>query len=363
MEILSPNFTPILLNVALFLSAMSGVVLVVITVVHWRSVRQNKHTTAFRKAAEPLITGYLEGHTTEERVIETMQQDLAEAISLLMTYSLKLEPAMRSRLQPLFCNLLSIDTEVSALKSKNIKRRLQATERLAYFNNGVSEKALLDTLKDDVLAVRFSAAHSLASHGETKTIEPILLSFNNQKEIHWQRLVEVFLDYGPSAAPTVLAILANSNRKYTTDITSVMIRVLGTFLTPEAVQPLINLLDNPDPNIRLNAAHALGEIGDPVANAAVAELSNDPSWRVRNEAVEAMSGLHADKQIPMLSNALTDSSWRVRLSSAQALHSLGQPGITKLEEVMKNTTDRDAREICRQVLEEHEVLDTKKKQS
>ena len=363
MEILSPNFTSIALNITLLLSALSGGVLLVITGVHWQIVRDKKHTTTFRQAAEPLIASYLAGHTTEQTVIEAMQKDPPEALSLLIKFSLKLKRAMRSRLLPLHASILMVDTEIAALKSSHIKRRVLAAEHLGYFKSTDSSEALLKALDDDVLAVRFSAAHSLAAHGKLEAIEPILLALDIPDQMHWQRVVEVILDYGLSAAPIIFNVLENSKEIYSNNIVNVAIRTLGLFRTPEALQPLIKLLDNPDYSIRLNAAHALGQIGDPAAIVAVAKLADDPAWRVRNEAVDAIGQLHAEKQIPILLHALTDSSWWVRFSAAQALHSLGQAGIIALKEVMKNTVKCHARDICRQVLEEHHIFDTKKNPS
>ena len=126
---------------------------------------------------------------------------------------------------------------------------------------------------------------------------------------------------------------------------------------PQAVHELIHLLDHTDFSIRLNAARALGEIGDPAAISPVAELSHDPDWAVRNKAIEAIGKLHGKMHIPILTEALSDSSWWVRFSAAQALHSLGPLGIQKLKEIMKSTHDAYAHDMCCQVIGEHDLLE------
>ncbi|PQJ29917.1 hypothetical protein BSZ32_16465 [Rubritalea profundi] len=360
MEILGPNFIPIVLNIALALSVLSLVLLLYITVEHWMIDRRQQHNSTFGKAIIPLIWRFLRGEATEETAIKAMQEDPTEALSLLIHLAHELESSSRPRLQPLFTGLIFIDEEIDALKSNQLKRRLLATERLGFLNNEASTAALLDALEDKIPAIRLCAARSLAIQGKTEAIKPILQALDLPNELDNRREAEAISDYGPSAVPTLLTMLESPIGKYSANAIIVAARVLGMLRTSEAVQPLIRLLKNPQESVRLCAARALGEIGDPAAISPVAALANDPAWRVRKKAMKAIGKLHADRQIPMLSNALSDSSWWVRFSAAQALHSLGQVGITELQKVMKNTSDEHAREICCEVLEEHMILDTKK---
>ena len=360
MEILGPNFIPIVLNIALALSVLSLVLLLYITVEHWMIDRRQQHNSTFGKAIIPLIWRFLRGEATEETAIKAMQEDPAEALSLLIHLDNEIDPDTRPRLQPLFTGLIFIDDEIDALKSNHVKRRLLAVERLGFLNNEASTAALLNALEDNIPTIRLCAARSLASQGNTEAIRPILQALDLPSELDYRREIEAISDYGPSAVPTLLTILESPSEKSPNNAIIVAARVLGMLRTQEAVIPLIRQLNNPEDSVRLYAARALGEIGDPAAISPVAALANDPAWRVRKKAMRAIGKLHADRQVPMLSNALSDSSWWVRFSAAQALHSLGQLGIAELEKVIKNTSDEHAREICCEVLEEHMILDTKK---
>jgi hypothetical protein len=357
MEILDHNFLPLALNIGLALSGMIVLLLMIITAVHWRADRQQKHTIAFDRVNEPLLMSYMECNTPQMVVIKSMEGKPLEAMRLLMEFSKKLKPIEQSRLLPLFTGLIAVDVETSALNSPSTKRRLQAAERLGYLKNETSADALLHALEDEVMAVRYCAARSLAAHGQTKHIEATLLAFDTEHEINWLRLVEITCDYGSFAVPTLLSVLENSQRKYPNNIINVAIRALGVLKEPQAVHELIHLLDHSDFSIRLNAARALGDIGDPAAISPIAELSHDPDWAVRNKAVEAIGKLHAKMHIPILTEALSDSSWWVRFSAAHALHSLGHPGIEKLKEIKKSTHDLYAHDMCSQVLGEHGVLE------
>ena len=360
MEILGPNFLPIVLGIALLLTALSIILLLVTTVIHWLTDKRQEHLESFDNEIKPMVVSYLEGNETEKSVVKTMRKDPTESLNVLMHQSVDLAPTERYRLQPLFAAIINVDDEISALQSSNVRRRLLATECLGYVKNEATSEALLNVLEDEVPAVRLSAARSLAAHGMVEAIEPILRALDLPSELNELREVEAIFDFGPSAAPVLLTVLDNPEGEHSNNVIIVAARVLGMLKATGAVQPLIKLLKSPSVSVRINSAHALGEIGNPEAIAPLVELANDPEWEVRNKVVKAIGQLHADEEIPTLSNALEDPSWWVRFSAAQALHSLGQSGILKLQEIMGSTTDNDARETCRDVLEEHNILDTKK---
>jgi HEAT repeat protein len=108
--------------------------------------------------------------------------------------------------------------------------------------------------------------------------------------------------------------------------------------------------------VRLNAIRALGQIGDPAAIPDVARCAQDPAWEVRNTVMRSLGKLHATDHVSELSEALRDESWWVRFSAAEALWQLGQPGREALSTTHKLSSDRFARDISRQILEEHSAL-------
>ena len=113
------------------------------------------------------------------------------------------------------------------------------------------------------------------------------------------------------------------------------------------------LLGHPEFRVRLNAVRSLGQIGDHTDTGPIAQLAKDPAWEVRNVVMQALGKLHATRHIGLIEEAMRDSSWWVRFSAAQALWALGGPGREALNTTMTASTDRFARDMSRQVLEEH----------
>ena len=117
----------------------------------------------------------------------------------------------------------------------------------------------------------------------------------------------------------------------------------------EAVDPLISALSHRKKNIRLHAANLLGAIGDekaiqpliltlrdnnklvrreastslsrmgPAAVDPLIEVLDDPDWRVRGAAAWALGNLNDEKAIPALEKLLDDESGYVKSGAQSAI--------------------------------------------
>ena len=120
----------------------------------------------------------------------------------------------------------------------------------------------------------------------------------------------------------------------------------------EAVDPLISALSNRKKNIRLHAANLLGAIGDekaikpliltlsdnnklvrreastalsrmgPAAVDPLIEVLDNPDWRVRGAAAWALGNLNDEKAIPALEKLLDDESGFVKQGAQSAIKSI-----------------------------------------
>ena len=99
---------------------------------------------------------------------------------------------------------------------------------------------------------------------------------------------------------------------------------------PEAVAPLIKLLDDPDDSVRYVAARALGKLKDKRATEALALRLKDDEESVRSAAARALGDIGDPKAIPALSEAIKcdrrfdNCEYNGRVSAAGALARMGQ---------------------------------------
>jgi HEAT repeat protein len=356
MEVLGPIVLRVALDVAFVLAAMSAIVLAVIIGVRLSAQNENRRRAHFRRDAEPLVTSYLAGRTETREVVTVLHRDPAHGLDLLMEISDRLAPAERAPLAPLFASLPLRAKETAALQSRRWERRMQAAEHLGYLGDKGSVSALVEALRDPIIAVRLSAAHALAALGATQHIRDIVLTFDLPGEMNQRRVAEALRDFGPAGTPQLLEILADRRGAYSDNAVGMVVRVLGMLRAPEAVEPLVPLLEHPEFRVRLNTVRSLGLIGDHGTADKVARLANDPAWEVRNVVIQSLGRMRSERHATILADALRDSSWWVRFSAAQALWSLGDKGRRALTEAMTGSPDRYARDMSRQILEENGAL-------
>lgn len=98
---------------------------------------------------------------------------------------------------------------------------------------------------------------------------------------------------------------------------------LGGAKAAEAVEPLLELLDDESEKVCGTAALALGRIGDKRALTPLIERLEDESAYVRASAAKALGSLGDKRAMKPLKSALTDDTPQVRKAATEALKRLG----------------------------------------
>ncbi len=125
---------------------------------------------------------------------------------------------------------------------------------------------------------------------------------------------------------------------------------LGNIGEP-AVEPLIQALKDEDFNVQVNAARALGIIGEPAVEPLIQALK-DEDWVDRYLAIWTLGNIGDERAIEPLIQALKDKEGMVRTYAAQALGNIGdERAIEPLIQAMK---DEYAGKVAKEALEEIE---------
>jgi HEAT repeat protein len=96
---------------------------------------------------------------------------------------------------------------------------------------------------------------------------------------------------------------------------------LGQIGDSRAVKPLIAALDDQQGVIEM-AALALGEMGDPRAVDPLTEPLNHGNWEVRSSAAKALGKIGDERAVDPLTKLLDDRNESVRWHTVQALESI-----------------------------------------
>lgn len=120
-----------------------------------------------------------------------------------------------------------------------------------------------------------------------------------------------------------------------------------------AVDPLISLLMDPDPDVRVHAATALGWVGGSDAILPLLVALNDESLQVRRYAARAMCWVVDETAVPGLIESLKDEDSYVRSYAARALGwSQDERAIPRLIEMLNTDPSADVRDYVQTALED-----------
>lgn len=111
-------------------------------------------------------------------------------------------------------------------------------------------------------------------------------------------------------------------------------RWLAALNVPSSLEPLAAALHHSEPEVRAEAAQALGKFGDRAAVEPLISLLEDPVAKVKTSAVEALINLGINSNT--LSKRLQSTDWRTR---ADAANLVGRMGITEVVPLLINNVN------------------------
>ena len=189
---------------------------------------------------------------------------------------------------------LERERELAAhLSESDETTRLAAAETLS---NDASYDAtpLLDALSDDSWQVRRAAIKGVSQRAAPEAIAALLTSI---VENH----------HNPSLLNSALQVLASSE--------------------VDTISPLLELLKGPNPDLRMQAALALGEQRDARAVPALIEALKDDDTNVRYHAIEALGKLKAVAALDALAEVAETSHFFLGFAAIDALTQIGDARI------------------------------------
>ncbi len=188
--------------------------------------------------------------------------------------------------------------------------------------------------------------------GTRSAVIKVLLGMDHQSELikryisfsktlaGWarDRALDSMREFGAALVEPTIELLADPDE----DVRGSALVVAGFFNDPRIVPATIGLLNDPDWWVRITAADTLGRIGDSRAvGPLVAALEDsDAKWA----AVEALGRIGDERSLQALSRLLKDPAIEVRIEVLLALRNFKHP---KILEVLKNVAAKDPARIVR----------------
>lgn len=125
---------------------------------------------------------------------------------------------------------------------------------------------------------------------------------------------------------------------------------LANLKMPQSVRPICRLLADPDIMVQSAAIDALVKIRDVNTVKYLIEILQDESEYVRRAAVEVLNEVGDQRAIKDLLNALRDADWWVKVRAADALGSIGGPKVIDAVLVLIRDNDEFLRRTAVEIL-------------
>lgn len=165
---------------------------------------------------------------------------------------------------------IAVEPLLQALNSEDPQTRYRAAYILGKIRDPRAFDTLLRATQDSDPAVRYDAVMALGDLGNSRAIGPLLQILLGDEELD---------------SPAAMALVK-----------------IGS----PAVEPIIGLLSDPNPQVRELAASILGGIGDTRAIEPLTRLAHDSDEWVRIRVVEALAELGGDRAVAVLKSMLND---------------------------------------------------------
>ncbi len=213
----------------------------------------------------------------------------------------------------------SIQDFINQLKSPDPEERRIAAENLAHLTPQPEIiSALALCLHDENKGVRDAVAFSLAMYKSPETAKAIVLAITDSNVAVRNLAGELLVQFGENALGAVYPYLKVEDvdaRKFAVD-------VLGLIENPLSVEPLIELLQDTNDNVRYAAVEALGNIRDERAVAHLISLFNRDEL-LRAPIAESLGKIGGEIAGGFLLNSLTRNDTLVQFAIVEALGNLG----------------------------------------
>jgi HEAT repeat protein len=223
-------------------------------------------------------------------------------------------------------NAQGIQVLIEALKDPQPKTRMEAVGFLRGVNDDRILDALLALMHDSDMGVRQLVVAAIGERKDTRAVAPLVAAFESASNTQKGMYLGALGNMGEQGVDPLLAALKNPDYEWR----KAAIRALGTTKSPRAIPVLVEQLKDPyDGMVHSEAAEALAEIGDPRGIGPVIELLRGPSFDGFREGIPSILIKFGPQAVEPLIAVLQDENRHARFLAAQALGEIKDPRAEK----------------------------------
>ena len=141
---------------------------------------------------------------------------------------------------------------------------------------------------------------------------------------------EAALGLGKTHDPAATVVLLQALRSETDPFVQENLTWAIVRMGPSAIEPLLEMLHDPDPAVRHHVVHTLGKIKDPHTLSALVDMLQDADMVVKSKAVFALGQLGDRAAIPALVACLGQGDRLFQETLNTVLENFGEPALAVL---------------------------------
>ena len=130
------------------------------------------------------------------------------------------------------------------------------------------------------------------------------------------------------------------------------IRDRGEINTPDCVQPMEWLINDPDTGVRITAVESIAKVKDQRVDAILVEESDNPDPRVASRAITGLASRKSPQALEVAKQHLDDEHMLVKMASIEVVGRMGKSGDRELLKPMMQAESSKVRNKAREVLEQ-----------
>ncbi len=261
-----------------------------------------------------------------------------------------------------------ISALVGALEDADKNVRYHAIEALGNLKAGPAVEPLMAIAESGDFFLAFPALDALMKIGDSSAIARLLplLQQNLNWRVRREAVDNLAMQNDPKLTQELLRLLREQHRN--PNILNSVLQVL-VLSNVDPIPSLVECLKDPDPELRIYTALALGERGDSRAIAPLLSVLEDPDTNVRFHTIEALGFLGATEAIEALSNIAKSGDFFLAFPALEALQRIGDASVApellpllkepllgaQVTEILSRVGDADVIEELAEYLNEPDV--------
>jgi len=231
----------------------------------------------------------------------------------------------------------AVDTLITALNNKSLQVRLYVIDALGEIKDRRALEPLMKAFESKELRGR--AAMALRYFKEPRVIKLLIGALHDQDAYIRSVSAEALGEIGDKqAVDPIIELLNDKINRGKSQVSAAV--ALGNLGGKKATPALLKSLRSENVYVREASARALGKIGDPTAVDLLIETTDDEGQRVRAAAIEALGKLGSKRAVRTIIGGLNDQDhFAIRKNAAEALGNLGDH--LAVEPLIESLKDKD----------------------